>query len=99
MAQVHPAAALVDEWRKLRTGGDQGGSSVDRAVSKVRHRELEVDMLRDWQLMLPPETDPLYGSRRKDHMRWRREALAESQRELGRARRTRLFRRLVTLGL
>ena len=56
-------------------------------------------MLRDWQLMLSPETDPLYGSRRKDHMRWRREALAESQRELGRARRTRLLRRLVTLGL
>ena len=35
-------------------------------------------MLRDWQLTLPPEMDPLDESRRKDHVRWRREAPVES---------------------
>ena len=52
-------------------------------------------MLRDFQLTLPPETDPLDESRRKDHVRWRQEA----RRELGRAKRTRLLRWVMTLGL
>ena len=94
-----PAAPLVAEWRKLRAGGGQVGSRVDRAVSRVRRWEMEVGMLRDWQLTLPPETDPLDESRRKDHVRWRQEALAEAQRELGRAKRARLLRRLLTLGV
>ena len=94
-----PAAPLVAEWRKLRTGGDQVDSRTDRAQARVRRWELEVEMLRDFQLTLPPETDPLDESRRKDHVRWRREAMAESQRELGRAKRARLLRWLLTLGL
>ena len=80
-------------------GDGSAGNRVGRAVARVRRWELEVDILRDWQLTLPPETDPLDESRRKDHVRWRREALAEAQRELGRAKRARLLRRLVTLGL
>ncbi len=94
-----PAAPLVAEWRKLRNGGDQVGSRTDRAQARVRRWELEVEMLRDFQLTLPPETDPLDDSRRKDHVRWRREALAEAQRELCRAKRERLLRRLLTLGV
>ena len=94
-----PAAELVAEWRKLRAGGGQVSSRVDRAQVRVRRWELEVEMLRDFQLTLPPETDPLDESRRKDHVRWRREALAEAQRELSRAKRARLLRRLLTLGV
>ena len=94
-----PSAPLVAEWRKLRTGGDQVGSRADRAQARVRRWEPETEMLRDFQLTLPPETDPLDESRRKDHVRWRREALAEAQRELGRAKRARLLRRLLTLGV
>ncbi len=94
-----PAAPLVAEWRKLRTGGNHLVSRVDRTQARVRRWELETEMLRDWHLTLPPETDPLDESRRKDHVRWRREALAEAQRELSRAKRARLLRRLLTLGL
>ena len=93
------AAALVAEWRMLRTSGDQAVSRVDRAVAAVRRWELETEMLRDFQLTLPPETQPLDASRRRDQLRWRDDALAEARRELGRAKRTRLFRRVVTLGL
>ena len=71
---------------------------MDRAVARVRRSELEVEMLRDFHLTLPPETDPLDESRRKDHVRWRRDALAEARRELGRAKRARLLRRVTTLG-
>ena len=94
-----PAAPLVAEWRRVRSAGQAAGSRVDRAVATVRRWELEVEMLRDFQLTLPPETDPLDESRRKDHVRWRQEALGEARRELGRAKRVRLLRRVLTLGL
>ena len=66
-----PAAPLVAEWREVgaRTGVGAPGSRVDRAVAAVRRWELEVEMLRDWQLTLPPDTEPLDQSRRKDHIR------------------------------
>ena len=94
-----PAAPLVAEWRRVRLAGQTPGSRVEWAVAAVRRWELEVEMLRDFHLTLPPETDPLDGSRRKDHVRWREEALAEARRELGRAKRARLLRRVLTLGL
>ncbi len=96
-----PAAPLVAEWRKLRAGigGGSAGSRVDRAVAAVRRWELESAMLRDWQLTLPPETAPLDESRRQDQVRRREEALAEARRELGRAKRIRLLRRVLTMWL
>ena len=96
-----PAAPLVAEWRMIRAGMGDGsvGTRVDRALAAVRRWELEAEMLRDWQLTLPPETDPLDESRRNDHVRWREESLAEARRELGRAKQARLLRRVVTLGL
>ena len=94
-----PAAPLVAEWRELRAKNEAGLGRVDRALSVVRRWELEASMLRDFHLTLPPETVPLDESRRKDHVRWREEALAEARRELGRAKRARLLRRVVTLGL
>ena len=94
-----PAAPLVAEWRKLRNGGDQAVSRVDRAVAAVRRWELETEMLRDFHLTLPPETEPLDASRRRDQLRWRDDALADARRELGSAKRARLLRRLLTLVL
>ncbi len=96
-----PAAPLVAEWRMIRAGvGDRSaGSRVDRALAAVRRWELEAEMLRSFFLTLPPETAPLDESRRKDHVRWREEALAEARRELGRAKRARLLKKVLTLGL
>lgn len=94
-----PAVPLVAEWRRVRTGGDQTSSRVDRAVAAVRRWELEVQMLREFRLTLPPETEPLDESRRRDQLRWREEALAEARQELRRANRARLLMRLMTLGL
>ena len=94
-----PAAALVAEWRQLRIGGDQSASRIDRAQAAVRRWELEAQMLGEYQLTLPPDTYPLDDARRGDHVRWRQDALAEAQRELGRAKRAHLLRRVFTLGL
>ena len=93
-----PAAALVTEWRQLRVGGEQMVSRVDRARTAVRRWELEAEMLGEFHLTLPPETYPLDDARRADHVRWRQEALAEARRELERAKRMRLMRRVLTLG-
>ena len=90
------AASLVAEWRGLRTEGEASGSRVDRAWTAVRRWELEIAMLGDFGLTLPPETEPLDSSRREDHVRWRKEALAAA---LARARWLRWMRRVLTLGL
>ena len=94
-----PAAALVAEWRKLRTGGEAGSGRVERARTSVRRWELEIAMIGDFHLTLPPETEPLDASRRKDHLRWRRETLAAARRDLSKANRMRWLRRALTVGL
>ena len=91
-----PAAPLVAEWRGLRSVGEASGGRVERAKAAVRRWELEVAMLGDYGLTLPPETEPLDASRREDHLRWRKEALAAA---LAKARRLRWLRRALTLGL
>ena len=94
-----PAVALVVEWRSLRNPAARLGNRVERAQTAERRWELEVELLRDFHLTLPPETEPLDDSRRADHIRWRLEALAEARRELARAKRIRVLRRILTLGL
>ena len=57
-----PAAPLVTEWRRLRTGPDPSDSRIDRAWASVRRWELEIAMVGDFGLTLPPETEPLDGA-------------------------------------
>ena len=96
-----PAAPLVAEWREVRARmeGGSAGSRVDRAVAAVRRWELEVEMLREFQLTLPPGTEPLDETRRRGHIRRGELSLAEARRELGWARRVRLLGRVATLGV
>ncbi len=94
-----PAAPLVAQWRRLRTDSRQGTSRVDRTQAAVRRWELEASMIGKYRLTLPPDTYPLDDGPKADHVRWRRDALAEARRELGRARRAHLLRRVFTLGL
>ncbi len=94
-----PAASLVAEWRELRSGAGAPASRVDRAEAALRRWELEIAMIGDFRLTLPPEEAPLDASRREDHLRWRREALEEARRELAGVRRLRLLRRMLTLGI
>ena len=94
-----PAGGLVTEWRELRTGGAQRGTALDRAKAEERRWELEVELIEDYRLTLPPEREPLQGSRRDDHLRWRREALAHARRQRATAERWATVRWLITLGL
>ena len=91
-----PAAELVAEWRVLRTREAKGLSRVERARSEERRWKLEVAMIGDFGLTLPPETEPLNESRRDDHLGWRRKTLKQA-----RTRRVRAewLTRVLTLGL
>ena len=93
------AAALVAEWRRLRGEEARQGGAVDRARAEERRWELELALIGEHGLALPPETEPLHPSRRDDQLRWRRVTLARVRGQRVRAERLRLLRRVLTLGL
>ena len=94
-----PAAGLVTEWRSLMTGGVEVGSRIERARAEERRWKLEVAMIGEFGLTLPPETEPLDDERRDDHLQRRQGALVKAHRERVREQRLRVVRRVVTLGL
>ena len=95
-----PAAGLVAEWRGLRTVDTERGSSmVDKARAEERRWQLEVQLIEEYGLTVPPEREPLRGARRDDHLRWRREALVQARRQRVVAERWRVVLKVVTLGL
>ncbi|MDE2803493.1 MAG: hypothetical protein OXK21_11510 [Chloroflexota bacterium] len=94
-----PAAGLVVEWRAIRNGGKEGRSGVARARAAERRWELEVAMIGEFGLTLPPEEEPLDHERRHDHLRWRTKALERTRRIRVRRENRRSLRRFLTLGL
>ena len=98
-AAFGPAAPLVAEWRRLGTEGAEDGGRLERARAEERRWELEVAMIGEFGLTLPPETEPLDASRRDDHLGWRRKALARARRERRRRENLRRLRRILSLGL
>ena len=93
------AALLVAEWHCLRAGVGVGTARVERARAAERRWELEIEMIEEFGLTLPPETGPLNKSRRDTHLGWRKEALNRARRERIRAQRLRCLRRVLTFGL
>ena len=91
---------LVEEWRSLRAGHPHQGSSMSWLVNEERLLTLELAMLEEHGLTLPPEKQPLRGFGRKGQTSWRWTALHDTRvalrkRELLR----RWVRRVCTLGL
>ena len=92
-------AHLVAEWRELLSGEVRASSGVEQAQAEERSSELEVAMIGEFQLTLPPETEPLDESRRDEDLGWRRKALEQARQERIRRENLRLLRRILTLGL
>ena len=57
-----PAWPLVEEWHRLREGHPFQGKSLSWLVTQERILVLELAMLEEHGLTLPPETQPLRGS-------------------------------------
>ena len=62
---------LVDEWRELWDGHPAQGKGLEWVATRQRILELEVAMLEDHGLTLPPETEPLRGLDRGAQLNWR----------------------------
>ncbi|MXY15556.1 MAG: hypothetical protein F4Y57_00715 [Acidobacteria bacterium] len=98
-ATLGKAAALVAEWRWFRDGDARRWGAVNRARAEERRWELELALIGEHGLTLPPETEPLSPSHRADQLRWRRLTLGRARAARVRAERLRLLRRVLTLGI
>ena len=68
---------LVQEWRGLWEGHPARGKGLEWVSTRHRILELEVAMLEEHGLTLPPETEPLRGLDRGAQLNWRLKALHE----------------------
>ena len=99
-AEVYGAAwPLVEEWRRLRAGHPDQGRSLSWLTTEERLLTLELAMLEEHGLTLPPEKQPLRGFGRKGQTNWRRTALGDTKKALLRRQQLRWARRILTLGL
>ena len=91
-----PAWPLIVEWRGLKDSHPNRGSSLSWMVTEERFLSVELALLEEHGMTLPPETYPLKGFDRNGQLNWRRTALYDTRR--ARAKRE-LLRRVLTLGL
>ena len=99
-AEVYGAAwPLVEEWRRLRADHPHQGRSLSWLVTEERLLGLELGMLEEHGLTLPPEKQPLRGFGRKGQTSWRRTALNDTRVALRKRELLRWVRRVCTLGL
>ena len=66
---------LVKEWRELWDGHPARGKGLAWVSTRQRVLEVEVAMLEEHGLTLPPETEPLRGLDRGAQLNWRLKAL------------------------
>ena len=93
------ATPLIVEWRRVRVEFLDAGDGLSRAIAEERMRELEIELIGERELTLPPRTYPWDGSDRRDEV-WRRtQALERARVERARAQIRRWLRRVLTLGL
>ena len=93
------ATPLIVEWRMVRAEFLDAGDGLSRAIAEERMLELEIELIGERELTLPPRTYPWDGSDRRDEV-WRRtQALERAQVERARVQIRRWIRRVLTLGL
>ena len=96
--QVYGAVTpLIVEWRKVRAEFLDASDGLSRAIAEERMRELEIEMIGNHELTLPPRTYPWDGSDRRDEV-WRRtQALERARVERSRAQIGDWIRSVLTL--
>ena len=90
---------LVDEWRGLWDGHPAQGKGLAWVSRRERILELEVAMLEEHGLTLPPETEPLRGLDRGAQLNWRLKALHEFRKRRARLELLRRLRWVFSPGL
>ena len=90
---------LVGEWRRLWDGHPARGRGLGWVSRRERILELEVAMLEEHGLTLPPETEPLRGLDRGAQLNWRLKALHEFRKRRARLELLRRLRWVFSPGL
>ncbi|MYC38055.1 MAG: hypothetical protein F4X66_14240 [Chloroflexi bacterium] len=90
---------LVEEWRGLWDGHPSQGKGLAWVSIRQRLLELEVAMLEDHGLTLPPETEPLRGLDRGAQLNWRVKALHDIRKRRARLELLARLRRMLSLWL
>ena len=93
------AWSLIVEWRKLRGAHPNRGKGLSWLVEHERLMEVELALLEEHGLTLPPEKQPLYDLDRGAQVNWRRTALYDTQRARAKADLLRWVRRILTFNL
>ena len=86
---------LIQEWRELKRTHPNRGRGLDWLRRQERMLVVELALLEEHGLTLPPETYPLQGLERGAQVNWRGKALEEAR---GRRARRELLHRALTLG-
>ena len=89
---------LVKEWRELKARHPVQGRSLSWLTDHERLLNLELAMLEEHGLTLPPAKQPVKGLARRDHTRWRWKALHRTQVAIRKRKLLRWLRRALTLG-
>ena len=90
---------LVDEWRQLRESHPFQGKGLAWLVDEERLRELEIELVGEYGLTMPPDTNPWDSLSRRTQVRWRTQTLERVHRERVLAQIRRRIRRILTLGV
>ena len=89
---------LVDEWRTLELRREVG-TKLDRARTRERIMALEIAMIDDHHLTLPPASSPMHPDDKRDYLGWRRRALDDLRWERAKYEMLGKIRRILTIGL
>ena len=91
------ATPLIVEWRSVREKFLNAEDGLDRVIAEERMLELEIELVGEHELTLPPRTYPWDGSDRRDEV-WRRiKALERARVRRARTELVRWFRSVLTL--
>ena len=89
---------LEDEWRALDLRRETG-TKLDRARARERIMALEIAMIDDHGLTLPPASSPMHPDEKRDHLGWRWRALDDLRWERVKQEMLGKIRRILTFGL
>ena len=73
---------LIVEWRELKAAHPNRGGGLEWLATEERLLTVELALLEDHGMTLPPETYPLRGFERDGQTSWRRTALYDTRRAL-----------------
>ena len=93
------AWALIQEWRELKETHPNRGRGLEWLLEKERLLEVELALLEEHGLTLPPETYPLRGLDRGAQVNWRHKALVDTQQARKKREVLLWLRRVLSLGM